>query len=69
LIDELGNFTDAVEQAASIAGLDQPEPHLIYPEEEKYSLFNLLSGQMKQQALKSLLEYLPVLSFEWTGLL
>ncbi len=67
LIDELGNFTDAVEQAASIAGLDQPEPHLIYPKEEKYSLFNLITGQLKQQALNSLLEYLPVLSFEWTG--
>jgi protease-4 len=69
LIDELGNFTDAAEQAAKLGGLDQQEPHLIYPEEKKYSLISLITGQVKQQALNSLLEYLPVLSFEWTGAL
>jgi hypothetical protein len=29
----------------------------------------LITGQVKQQAVNSLLEYLPVLSFEWTGAL
>jgi protease-4 len=66
LIDELGNFTDAVLQAAALAGLDQEEPHLIYPEEESYSLFRLLTGETRQQIIKNLLQELPVLSYEWT---
>jgi protease-4 len=69
LIDELGNFTDAVIEAAQMAGLDQKEPHLIYPEEKGFSLLSLITGKVQQQAFNSLLQYLPVLSFQWTGVL
>jgi len=69
LIDELGNFTDAVFEAAQIAGLDQEEPHLIYPEEKGFSLLSLITGKVQEKALNSLLQYLPGLSFQWTGIL
>jgi len=69
LIDELGNFTDAVFEAAQMAGLAQEEPHLIYPEEKGFSLLSLITGKVQQQAFNSLLQYLPVLSFQWTGVL
>lgn len=69
LIDELGNFTDAVFAAAQMGGLDQEEPHLIYPEEKGFSLINLITGKVQQHAFNSLLQYLPVLSFQWSGVL
>ena len=69
LIDELGNFTDAVLEAAQMAGLEQEEPNLIYPEEKKFSLLSLITGKVQKQAFDSLLKYLPVLSFQWTGTL
>jgi protease-4 len=69
LIDELGNFTDAVLAAAQMAGLDQKEPHLIYPEEKGFSLISLITGKVQQQAFNRLLQYFPVLSFQWSGVL
>ena len=69
LIDELGNFTDAVLAAAQMAGLDQKEPQLIYPEEKGFSLISLITGKVQQEAFNRLLQYFPVLSFQWSGVL
>ena len=69
LIDELGNFTDAVSMAAELGGLDPKKPELIYPVSEKrFSLLNLLTGSNKQSLLEGFMPEYPVLSFEWTGM-
>ena len=43
LVDELGNFQDAVRIAAELGGIEG-EPHLVYPPEKDMSLRELLSG-------------------------
>lgn len=68
LIDELGNLTDAVLQAAKLGHLDTEYPRLIYPEGKSYSLFDLLTGKAAKQMLSGLRQYFPVLAYEWTGL-
>jgi len=67
LIDKLGNLTDAVKEAAELANLDTDEPNLVYPEEKKYSLLSLITGEVKDQLAKNLLQYSPLLTYEWTG--
>lgn len=69
LIDELGNFTDAISMAAELGGLDPKKPELIYPVSEKrFSLLNLLTGSNEQSLLEGFMPEYPVLSFEWTGM-
>ena len=69
LIDELGNFTDAISMAAELGGLDPKKPELIYPVSEKrFSLLNLLTSSYEQSLLEGFIPEYPVLSFEWTGL-
>jgi protease-4 len=68
LIDRLGNYTDAVRLAASLSGLDEEEPHLIYQEEKRYSLFRLLTGEARQRLLKNLLPIVPAILYQWTGI-
>lgn len=67
LIDKLGNLTDAVIEAAQLANLDPDEPNLVYPEQKKYSLLSLITGEVKDQLFKGVLQYSPLLSYEWTG--
>jgi protease-4 len=43
LIDQLGNFHDAVDLVASMANL-KGEPHLIYPPDERAKLFESMLG-------------------------
>lgn len=66
LIDQLGNFTDAIEQAMELAGLKGEEPNLIYPEAKNFSLLQLLTGQASQSAIKLLLPKAPTLLYQWT---
>lgn len=67
LIDELGNFYDAVLLAAELAGMSTQKPELYYPEDNDFSVFSLLSGQ---QGSSSLLDHLPLISptfaYEWS---
>ncbi|KPK23998.1 MAG: hypothetical protein AMJ61_14485 [Desulfobacterales bacterium SG8_35_2] len=68
LIDNLGNFTDAIVLAAELGGLDTKDPHLIYPKvERKFSLLNLLTNA-EQSLVDNFVPLYPILSFEWTGL-
>lgn len=67
LIDELGNFTDAVRLAASLANLDQELPRLIYPPEEGNSLLGMLLGKSSQRLWGELSLAKPILSYEWDG--
>jgi protease-4 len=68
LIDRLGNYTDAVRLAASLSGLDEEEPHLIYQEKERYSLFRLLTGEVRERVVKNLLPIVPTILYQWTGI-
>lgn len=68
LIDNLGNFTDAIFLAAELGGLDTKDPHLIYPKvDRKFSLLNLLTNA-EQSLVDNFVPLYPILSFEWTGL-
>ena len=68
LIDNLGNFTDAIVLAAELGGLDTKDPHLIYPKvDRKFSLLNLLTNA-EQSLVNNFVPLYPILSFEWTGL-
>jgi len=68
LIDQLGNFTDAVDQAMHLAGLGGEPPNLIYPEPKDFSLMDILSGKQAQSAIKLLMPTLPSLMYEWAPL-
>ncbi len=67
LIDELGNLTDAITRAAELTGLDTDDPHLIYPEEKRYSLLKILTTESRKNLFNNILQYFPVLAYEWTG--
>ena len=64
LVDQLGNFTDAVELAAELAGLSGKKLNLVYPEEYNFSLIKLLAGEKSQAALGLLLSKKPMLMYE-----
>lgn len=66
LVDSLGNFTDAIEKAATMAGLDSDAPRLIYPEKEDFSLLHFLSqGNAAGTLLNTMLNHFPVLAYQW----
>lgn len=65
LIDQLGNFTDAIMLAAELAGLDTEKPHLIYPEKKKFSFFEMLAGESSQTIMNRAVTPFPILSYEW----
>ncbi len=67
LIDELGNFHDAVRLAARLASMDKEFPNLVYPPEESNSLLGMLVGQGPQRLLGQLSLAKPILSYEWDG--
>ena len=68
LIDNLGNFTDAIVLAAELGGLDTKDPQLIYPKvDRKFSLLHLLTNA-EQSLVDNFVPLYPILSFEWTGL-
>ena len=65
LIDNLGNFTDAVEKAMSLAGLEGRQPELIYPQDSKIPFLDLLSSEKNQSLISLLLSKSPRLMFQW----
>ena len=67
LIDELGNFHDAVRLASSLANMKEELPNLVYPPEEKNSMLGMLLGVSPQRILGNLSLTKPILSYEWDG--
>ena len=55
LVDELGNFEDAIALAARMAGI-KGEPEVIYPEKKKFSLLDLLLQEAVSKILEGLRE-------------
>nr|MBF0222342.1 signal peptide peptidase SppA [Desulfobulbaceae bacterium] len=66
LIDTLGNFTDAVEQAAKMAGLPQKELRLIYPKEDDFSFLKMLAGENAKNILDLHWSGTPAVMYEWS---
>ncbi len=65
LIDELGNFNDAVFLAAKLAGLSLIEaPKLIYPEDDQFSFLKIFSEQKLGSLLRNTVSHTPVMSYE-----
>ncbi len=63
LVDFLGNFYDAVDVAAKLAGIEG-EPELVYPPPKKISIIDLIKGEVKsiidEVRTKTIMEtYLP----------
>jgi protease-4 len=68
LIDQLGNFTDAVLLAAELAGIkEKGMPELIYPKEDDFSLLRILAGKKSQSILRQTAMSGPVLAYLWKG--
>lgn len=65
LVDLLGNFTDAVEHAAELGGLEG-DPKLIYPKEEGFSLLRMVLGNPREDMLfRRFLSGQASLAYEW----
>lgn len=64
LIDQLGNFNDAVALAANLAGLETETPTLVYPEDDGISFFKMLSEQNAASLFRGFVSRNPILSFE-----
>lgn len=70
LVDQLGNFSDAVMLAAELAGMKAEKmPDLIYPQEEDFSLLRLMTGKKNESLLQQTGLSGPILAYEWTGIL
>jgi protease-4 len=66
LIDQFGNFNDAVMLAAQLAGLEEELPDLIYPAEKNFSLLRLLVGESGNALFRGTAFSQPILSYEWS---
>jgi protease-4 len=64
LVDQFGNFTDAVSLAARLAGMKKEHPPLAYAKEKDFSLLRLLMGEAGESRLQGLASLYPVLAYE-----
>lgn len=64
LIDQFGNFTDAVMVASKLAGMKEELPPLVYSSEKDFSLLRLLVGNSGETAWQNLSTLYPTLSYE-----
>jgi protease IV len=65
LIDQLGNFTDAVKLASELGGIKTEAPPLIYPEERDFSLLRFFVRTEEAEMFSRFLRPAPVLAYEW----
>ncbi|MDH3393340.1 MAG: signal peptide peptidase SppA [Desulfobulbaceae bacterium] len=67
LIDNLGNFTDAIDKACNLVKLDDKNPRLIYPKKEEFGLLQFLSqGDPAGSMFHNILNHYPVLAYQWS---
>lgn len=57
LVDEMGNFEDALERAGRLGGI-KGKVEALYPEKKRLSLFSLLMGRDPEEGLDALLSFL-----------
>jgi len=68
LIDDFGNFTDAVMLAASLGGLDTDHkmPRLIYPAQKDFPFLELLRSEGSDSLWNHFISRFPGLFYEWS---
>lgn len=68
LVDQLGNFQDAVNLAAELAGIEG-EPTLVYPKKTQLKLWDIIFRSAGQAILKTISDDIkPVIEYRWNGL-
>jgi protease-4 len=68
LVDQLGNFQDAVDLAKKMCGITG-EVSLVYPERPRIGLWDILFQKATQSVLNSVLDRIrPRLEYRWDGL-
>jgi protease-4 len=68
LVDELGNFQDAVNLAANLSGI-KGEPTLVYPEKTGLKLWDIIFQSASQAISKVVADDIrPVIEYRWSGL-
>lgn len=68
LVDQLGNFQDAVDLAAGMSGIEG-EATLVYPKEKTLKLWDILFQSASKALLKTLSDNIkPVVEYKWNGL-
>jgi len=68
LVDELGNFQDAVNLAANLSGI-KGEPTLVYPEKTGLKLWDIIFQSASQAISKAVTDDIrPVIEYRWSGL-
>jgi protease IV len=65
IIDQLGNFTDAVKLASELGGVKADPPILIYPAEKEFSLLRYFVRTDEADLVNRFLRSGPVLAYEW----
>ncbi len=65
LIDDFGNFNDAVRLAAELAGHSGKKTILLYPEDDRLSFFKLFAENSISNLLRRMVMEHPRLSYEW----
>lgn len=66
LIDQFGNFNDAVMLAANLGGLEEELPDLVYPAEKNFSLLRFLVGEGTSAIFNDTAFSQSILSYEWS---
>lgn len=68
LIDDFGNFTDAVMLAAELGGLETGNtmPRLIYPAKQKFPFLEILRGEGSDSLWNHFMSRFPGLFYEWS---
>ena len=68
LVDQLGNFWDAVAVAAELSGIEG-EPILVYPETPKLRLWDIIFQSASKALFKSFSDNIrPVIEYRWNNL-
>jgi protease IV len=68
LVDQLGNFQDAVDLAAGMSGIEG-EATLVYPKEKTLKLWDILFQSASKALLKTLSDNIkPAVEYKWNGL-
>lgn len=67
LVDQLGNLTDAVEQAMALAGLAGEEPTLVYPEGKIFSFMDMLVGEQAKSLIRLMQGRPATVMYQWNS--
>jgi protease IV len=68
LVDQLGNFQDAVDLASNLSGIEG-EASLVYPKETRFNLWDIIFQSASKAAFKAVSDNVkPVIEYRWNGI-